>query len=222
MGHREDQKDASLQRILNAGAARLRREGLSGAAIAAVMREAGLTHGAFYCHFANKEDLAIAALRHALQDNRARWVGSPRRETWRHRLGRLGRRYLTSAHRDDVADSCALAALVSDAARGGPAFKAAYQQETLKSLRAICAATTTNGDDTPIDDGTIEPARLDDAIAFLALCIGGLSLSRAVEDQAFSERILDACRRAVSGLVAPSSPSPSATMTVEPTDDPRP
>lgn len=221
MGHRTDQKDASLQRILNASAARLRREGLSGAAIAAVMREAGLTHGAFYCHFGNKEDLAIAALRHALQDNRARWVGSPRRETWRDRLGRLGRRYLTSAHRDDVANSCALAALASDAARGSPAFKAAYQQETLKSLRAICAATT-NGDGALVDDGTIEPARLDDAIAFLALCIGGLSLSRAVEDQAFSERILDACRRAASGLVAPSSPSPSATMTVEPTDDPRP
>ncbi|QLH39738.1 MAG: TetR/AcrR family transcriptional regulator [Defluviicoccus sp.] len=206
MGHRTDQKDASLQRILNASAARLRREGLSGAAIAAVMREAGLTHGAFYCHFGNKEDLAIAALRHALQDNRARWVGSPRRETWRDRLSRLGRRYLTSAHRDDVADSCALAALVSDAARGGPAFKTAYQQETLKSLRAICAATTTNDDGALNDDDTIEPARLDDAIAFLALCIGGLSLSRAVEDQAFSERILDACRRAVSSLVAPRLP----------------
>jgi hypothetical protein len=41
MSHRADLKDASLQRILNASGARLRLEGLSGAAIAAVMREAG-------------------------------------------------------------------------------------------------------------------------------------------------------------------------------------
>jgi TetR/AcrR family transcriptional repressor of nem operon len=210
MGHRAELKDASLQRILNASAARLRQEGLSGAAIAAVMREAGLTHGAFYCHFGSKEDLAIAALRHALKDNRARWVGSPRAESWLDRLIRLGRRYLTATHRDDVANSCALAALASDAARSGPAFKTAYQEEALKSLRAICAAA----DD---DDRTIDPGRFENAIAFLALCIGGISLARAVEDEAFSERILDACRQAVSSLVAPLPPTPT---TAEPTDEP--
>lgn len=198
MGPRAELKNASLQRILNAGAARLRQEGLSGAAVAAVMQEAGLTHGAFYCHFANKEDLAIAAFRHALKDNRKRWVGLPRRESWLDRLTRLGRRYLTPAHRDDLADSCALAALASDAARSGPAFKAAYQEETLKSLRAICAATD--------DDGSIEHAHFDDAIAFLALCIGGISLARAVEDKALSDRILAACRQAV-GSRSPSAHS---------------
>ncbi|MDS4012708.1 MAG: TetR/AcrR family transcriptional regulator [Defluviicoccus sp.] len=210
MSARAELKNASLQRILNASAARLRQEGLSGAAVAAVMLDAGLTHGAFYCHFANKEDLAIAALRHALKDNRRRWVGSARRESWLDRLTRLGRRYLTPAHRDDLADSCALAALASDAARSGPAFKAAYQEEALKSLRAICAAA----DD---DDRTIDPARFDDAIAFLALCIGGMSLARAVNDKAFSDRILAACRQAVGSLTAPLPPEPP---TAEPTDDP--
>ena len=58
-------KQASLSRILDAAAIRLRAEGLSGAAIAPVMRDAGLTHGAFYSHFANKDELAAAAFRHA-------------------------------------------------------------------------------------------------------------------------------------------------------------
>lgn len=197
MGPRAELKNASLQRILNASAARLRQEGVSGAAVAAVMRDAGLTHGAFYCHFANKEELAIAALRHALRDNRKRWVGAARRESWLERLTRLGRHYLTPAHRDDLADSCALAALASDAARSVPAFKAAYRQEALKSLRAICAST---------DDDSIEPAHFDDAIAFLALCIGGMSLARAVDDKAFSDRILAACRQAVGGR-SPAAPA---------------
>ena len=57
---RSELKEASLLRILTAGAARLRAEGLAGAAIVPVMQEAGLTHGAFYAHFSNKEDLAAA------------------------------------------------------------------------------------------------------------------------------------------------------------------
>lgn len=190
---RSEQKEASLQRILNAGAARLRTEGLAGAAIVPLMQEAGLTHGAFYSHFANKDELAVAAFRHALLENRPRWIGAPRQESWAARLMRLARRYLTRNHRDDLADSCALAALASDAARGSPAFRAGYAEELRKSLAAVCGAE-------------IEPgARRDDAIAFMALCIGGLSLARAVDDPAFSETILAACRNAAGRLASPEA-----------------
>jgi hypothetical protein len=50
-------------------------------------------------------------------------------------------------------------------------------------LRAICI---------PHDDGSlIDPERLDDAIAFMALCVGGISLARAVDDPVFAQHILD-------------------------------
>jgi TetR/AcrR family transcriptional repressor of nem operon len=214
-GQRAAMKQASQRRILDAAAARLRREGLPGAAIAAVMREAGLTHGAFYCHFADKEALAIAGLRHALEANRRRWVGAPRRETWRERLVRLGRRYLSAAHRDAVADGCALAALAGDAGRSGGAFRAAYRDELLTSLRAIGgvadaeaprAAPVSGG--APGRDAPLAGGDDASAIAFLALCVGGLSLARAVDDPALSDRILAACRRAVPGLAQPLPPDP--------------
>lgn len=193
MKPRNELKEASLQRILHAGAARLRLEGLQGAAIVPVMKDAGLTHGAFYSHFSTKDELAISAFRHALKDNRPRWMGAQRNESWPSRLLRLGKRYLTIAHRDDLADGCALAALASDAARSGAEFKQAYREELLASLRAIC------GQDV---DAPIEAERLGDAIAFMALCAGGISLARAVDDEAFSEKILAACRQAVSRLAA--------------------
>src|SRR5262245_44793836 len=60
-GTRAENKRESLDRILDAAARRIREEGLDGAAIVPVMRDAGLTHGAFYSHFSSKEDLAIAA-----------------------------------------------------------------------------------------------------------------------------------------------------------------
>lgn len=181
MALRSELKEASLQRILDAAAVRLREEGLGGAAIASVMRDAGLTHGAFYAHFGNKNDLAIAALRHALVENRQRWVGQMRRESWLQRLARLARRYLNKAHRDDLADSCALATLAGEAARGDDAFRQAYAEELHKSLHGICAGS----------DAALTPSaqQYDQAIAFMALCVGGMSLARAVADPQFSENL---------------------------------
>ena len=194
---RSELKEASLLRILTAGAARLRAEGLAGAAIVPVMHEAGLTHGAFYAHFSNKEELAAAAFRFALLDNRPRWIGPVGREPWRSRLVRLGKRYLTTAHRDQLADSCALAALASDAGRSNAAFKKVYEEELHKSLRAICLR--------PDEDSPIDPARLDDAMAFMALSVGGITLARAVDDPDLSERILAVCRQAVERLAVPGN-----------------
>ena len=200
MASRSDLKEASLRRILTAGASRLRAEGLSGAAIAPVMQEAGLTHGAFYAHFNSKDDLAAAAFRFALLDNRPLWTGQARQESWPSRLVRLGKRYLTIAHRDDLADSCALAALASDAARSSPGFKKVYEEELRKSLRAICIS--------PDEGSPIDPARLDDAMAFMALCVGGISLARAVDDPVFSGQILTVCRQAIQRMATPDHESP--------------
>ena len=36
---------------------RVRAEGLTGAAVSAVMKDAGLIHGGFYKHFGSKDDL---------------------------------------------------------------------------------------------------------------------------------------------------------------------
>jgi TetR/AcrR family transcriptional repressor of nem operon len=197
MASRTALKEESLRRILDACASRLRQEGLAGAAIANVMRDAGLTHGAFYVHFPSKNELAAAALRHALLDNRRRWVGTLKRESWAQRLHRLARRYLTRTHRDHPADGCALAAVATEAARSDAGFRRAYETELRKSLHDICSGSEAQAKPTA--------QCLDDAIAFMALCVGGISLARAVSEQEFSDRILDACAAAASRIA--STPS---------------
>ena len=57
--HREIVKDASR---------RVRAEGLNGVAVAAVMRDTGLTHGGFYKHFENKDELLLESLSDAFGD----------------------------------------------------------------------------------------------------------------------------------------------------------
>ena len=180
---RAESKRESLDRILAAAARRLREEGLDGAAIVPVMRDAGLTHGAFYSHFATKEELATAAFAHAISTGRPHWIKPLRDESWSARLTRLARRYLTPAHRDDLSTSCGFAALSSDAAHASDDFRATYERELRTSLAAIC------GDEA--DD-----RRLDDAIALMSICVGGLSLARAVADRNLSARILRVAQRA--------------------------
>jgi len=180
-------KQESLNRILEAGSKRVRLEGLNGSAIVPIMRDAGLTHGAFYAHFADKGALTIACFVHAIETGRTRWIGNDKDETWCDRLKRLAKRYLTKAHRDDLATGCAFAALESDAARSSAEFRDAYEQQLRKSLAAICE---------PFEASSNNAEHLDDAIALMALCIGGLSLARAVNNEDFSDRILRACRNA--------------------------
>ena len=194
MNTRAKHKAESRNRILQAAATRLRVEGLGGAGVAAVMQDAGLTHGAFYAHFANKSALSAAALRHALLENRARWLGDLRPESWTQRLQRLAQRYLTTKHRDNPAEGCALAALATEAARSDDTFRAAFEVELLKSIQGIC-----NGR----NKETVPPDRqVEEAIAFMALCVGGLSLSRAVADKHLSSRILQATAEAAARIAS--------------------
>jgi TetR/AcrR family transcriptional repressor of nem operon len=184
-GIRARAKEESLDKILDAAARRIREEGLGGAAIVPVMRDAGLTHGTFYSHFSNKEELANAAFARAITTGRAHWIKPRRGESWPERLRGLAKRYLTTAHRDDLSTSCGFATLSSDAAHASDDFRACYERELRGSLSAIC-----DGDDD----------RLDDAIALMAVCVGGMALARAVADPKFSDRILRVARVAAAKI----------------------
>src|SRR5262245_42625302 len=184
-GTRVESKRESLVKILDAAARRIREEGLDGAAIVPVMRDAGLTHGAFYSHFSSKDDLANAAFARAITTGRSRWIKPRRGESWHARFTGLAKRYLTTAQRDAPSTRCGFASLSSDAAHASDDVRACYERELRGSLAASC-----DGDD----------ERLDDAIALMTVCVGGMALARAVADPKFSGRILRVARAAATKL----------------------
>jgi TetR/AcrR family transcriptional repressor of nem operon len=194
-GARAERKQESLDKILDAAARRIREDGLDGAAIVPVMRDAGLTHGAFYSHFSSKDDLASAAFARAITTGRPQWIKPRRGESWRDRLTGLAKRYLTTAHRDDLSTSCGFATLSSDAAHASEGFRESYERELRGSLAAICEeAADERSTKSDTDD------RLDDAIALMTVCVGGMALARAVADPKFSARILRVAREAAAKL----------------------
>lgn len=58
-------KEMTHQRILQTAAKIIRRDGFDTLAVADVMKQAGLTHGGFYAHFANRDALLAEALAYA-------------------------------------------------------------------------------------------------------------------------------------------------------------
>ena len=52
-----EHKDATRRRMIETSGRRFKRDGFDGAGIATLVADAGLTNGAFYGHFASKDDL---------------------------------------------------------------------------------------------------------------------------------------------------------------------
>src|SRR5437762_5773046 len=58
-------KEKTRERILRAAARAIRKHGYDGLGVADVMKEAGLTHGGFYAHFASRDALLAQAAEQA-------------------------------------------------------------------------------------------------------------------------------------------------------------
>src|SRR6476620_3738482 len=54
-------KEATHDRIVETAARAIRRSGYDGTGVAEIMKEAGLTHGGFYAHFASREAMLAEA-----------------------------------------------------------------------------------------------------------------------------------------------------------------
>ena len=119
MRYHPEHKSEVHQKIVKDASRRLRAEGLGGAAVAAVMRDTGLTHGGFYKHFESKDELLLESLHDAFRE-----IGdtlttaaerSPSREGWRE----IVKTYLSPEYCKHAQRGCPLTALAPELARAG-------------------------------------------------------------------------------------------------------
>jgi TetR/AcrR family transcriptional repressor of nem operon len=165
------------ERIVETAARLFRENGFNGVGVDAIMKEAGLTHGGFYGHFASKDELAAEAVVRALERN-------AETESRFSDLGTFVADYLSERHRADRANGCAIAALGADMARQ----RAGVRRGLTAHLRGQLDRFADR-----IKDGTAARRRKR-AITTLAGLYGALTLARAVDDPALSREILAAAR----------------------------
>lgn len=181
MTRRAQQKQETHDRIVQAAARRLALNGIKGASVDAVMSDAGLTHGGFYAHFRNKKQMVEEALASA-QDHMISQLGRGLESGGREALSQMLARYLGKPHRDRPAEGCLIPVLMCEAPHAGAEFRESFEGQ-IDRLANIFAAELEG-----------RPEADDIGLGLVALAVGGLALSRAVADEAYSDRILRAAR----------------------------
>ena len=196
MSQRQQHKDKTRDRIVGSAVRRLKTEGLTGASVADIMSDAGLTVGGFYAHFASKDALADEAVRKAVADRRRMFLEYFDGLEWCERTCSAIDQYFAKDHRDDPANGCPLSISAVEAVRSR-SVAPAFIDEFERFANAMQSGTRA-------DRG---PAPREAVLGTLALMVGGMILARAASGFAISDEILQAAKSfgtaAVRGLAKP-------------------
>ncbi|MGW0792342.1 TetR/AcrR family transcriptional regulator [Streptomyces sp. NPDC002911] len=192
----KEDKARNRQNILEAAGRMFRSQGIEAVGIAELMKEAGLTHGGFYNHFASKNDLVVevygasfaaslGSLARTIEDGPDQ--GSPP-------LKRVVAGYLSTAHRDAPDGGCPSASLVTDAGRHSEAVQGAYAEGVEGYLTGFAAEFVREAGEKgyELDPGEARHR----AIRLLSEMVGALMLARAVRhvEPELSDEILQTGR----------------------------
>jgi TetR/AcrR family transcriptional regulator, transcriptional repressor for nem operon len=164
-----NRKEQSHERIVEVAARAIRRAGYHGVGVADIMKEAGLTHGGFYAHFASRDALLVEAMQQASRENRVELSASmARRMAKRHsRFSAFVWSYLHDSHLDSAEHGCVVAALSSEMKRQGKDV----QQEARRRVKDLVAFVRTTLPD-GVDAGQAE--------VITATMVGALQLARTL------------------------------------------
>ena len=179
-GHREEAK----ARILAAVGRGFRKRGYGGIGVDGLAKEAAVTSGALYGHFPSKEAAFKEALIAGLDELRA-GIEALRAEHGAKWIEAFVDFYLGYKRTCELGDSCTLQSLTPEVQRSDSDTKAAYEAQMKLVAHAVADGLS----------GANPGDRLQRAWALLAILSGGVTLARAVEDQATSDTIAAAVRK---------------------------
>lgn len=188
-------RQQSHERILDAAARALCRDGFAGVGVASVMKDAGLTHGGFYAHFASREALLAEAVEHAGAQSmlRLRERLGARVEEGASPLRALIEEYLSELHVNALDGGCPVAALGPDLQRGEPELRGASWARVQQLLGLV--------------EQSLPPhSAPGSAMVVASTMIGAVQMARMV-DSAERGAMLRHCREALLGQFDAAAPN---------------
>jgi TetR/AcrR family transcriptional repressor of nem operon len=191
MRYPSDQKARAKQAILQAGARALRTNGFNGIGVDGVAASAGVTSGAFYSNFSNKEALLEEVIETCLGEPFIDSESGSLAER-QARLKEWLAMYIGADHRADPASGCVMPTLSADVARSNPQIRATYERRMLALVQKMSNALDGAG-----------PDREKRAWSIIAMMIGAIAISRAMPDGEGADQALAAALQTAIALVAP-------------------
>jgi TetR/AcrR family transcriptional repressor of nem operon len=179
-GHKAD----THKKIVKDASERVRAEGLNGAAVAAVMRDAGLTHGGFYKHFRSKDELLIESLKEGFREIISTLVAAakeaPPAEAWK----AIVKTYLRLEMCESPEHGCPLATLAPELARVDKRMKPQIVAELVNYKSRMV----------PFMPGRRTADKERAFFAIFSTMIGAVEIARMLPDPAIQEGVLRSVR----------------------------
>ena len=168
-------KEITHTRIVETAARAIRRSGYDGTGVADIMKEAGLTHGGFYAHFASRDAMLAEAADKAGEETVAIaehiFANVPEDQA----LQALMNAYLSNEHMANIENGCSFAALGSEMPRQAPEVRKASTCRIKEMISLIKNKLTDQSN------------AYEKSLVMMSTMIGTLVLSRAVDDKVLSE-----------------------------------
>lgn len=175
-------KKLSHDRIVEVTSQAIRRSGYDGTGIADIMKEAGLTHGGFYAHFASREALLAEAADRAGADAVALTASIAAAAPAGQAVRAMMRVYLSDEHVQNIEIGCPIAALGSEMPRQCDEVRHAATRHIKEMVDLVARQSPEWG----------QPEAHEDALFTVATMVGTLLLARAVDDPKLSANLLKA------------------------------
>lgn len=175
-------KDATHERILSVAARAIRRSGYDGTCVADIMKEAGLTHGAFYSHFASREAMLAEAAGKACAESAAGAAEVAAGVTNGPALKTMLAAYLSKEHVEQLEAGCPLAALGSETSRQAPEVRRVTTRHIKATIDLLARQSPDWG----------QPSAHERALVALSTMVGAVMLARAVDEPGLSDSLREA------------------------------
>jgi TetR/AcrR family transcriptional regulator, transcriptional repressor for nem operon len=175
----KEHKSETRRRIIETAGRRFKQDGIDGSGVSTLMKDAGLTNGAFYAHFASKDDLVTTAIADQLKVQAESVVAAA--APGRAGLEQIVRGYLSPQHREMLGDGCPNAALLDEIGRCTEPTRQAYTDGVLILVEGIAARLAPEAP---------ASARAK-ALSLLGMMAGTLQLSRALTDSRLADELLE-------------------------------
>src|SRR5713101_21848 len=183
MRYSEQHKAKTHERVLKKAAEQMCRRGVQGTGIASLMGEVGLTHGGFYAHFSDKNELIAEATGPMLEEGVAGVIAAAEAAPEGKKVRAMVDTYLSTQHRDSP-DVCPVAGLAGEMARQSKRVRNAYTGAIEDRLKLIAR----------FFPGANEQERRDRARLMMSGMAGTMMIAKAITDRKASDHFLEQAR----------------------------
>lgn len=181
-------------RILDEAARALRSSGTEGLSVANLMQRAGLTHGGFYAHFQNRDDLVVHAVDRMFEDSVKLWTKHLSGDAKAPDPAALVDAYLSEGAMRRHDRGCPLPWLSGEVQRMPPAAQARFQTGIADMRAAITRALEAAGRAPDAAEAV--------AASVVAEMVGAMTLARAMGEGEDAVAMLAVSREAIKQRLA--------------------